>query len=885
MRPSHRTALLPALALVLTACGGGGGGSAPAPAALTVTPATALLATTPQSTAGNTKQFAASAAVTWTVQEASGGTITAAGLYTAPTTEGTYHVVATQQGDATRTATATVTVMAPPAITTQPGNQSAPVAGSVTFTVAAAGQQLAYQWKRNGAAIAGATSASYQLTNLAAGDSGATFLCTVSNPVGSVDSQQVLLSVQQPISITSFTATPAQVDFGGSATLAWSLSATPSVLTLDGVSALGSAGATVSPRNRQTYTLSASGGLNTDTKTVTVAARGIDLFAGSDGGRGNLDGKGAQARFIYPHSVVVDAAGNAYLANQTENRIRKIAPDGTVTTLAGAPQPGYADGTGEAARFSNAFSLSLAPSGSLVVADYLNSKIRQVTLAGVVTTLAASPEVQFPYSAAQGADGTLYVAQGNHAIRKIPQGGPAVVLAGSAGVSGSADGPGASARFNSPYGIAVDGSGNVYVADSGNHTIRKILPDGTVSTLAGSAGQNGYVNGAGGTARFSGPRFLAWDKSGTALLVGDSGNAAVRRVALDGTVSTVVKDSAFSAVISGFEAPDGRVFVADSNRYEVMVWNGTSVSTLAGKRSEGGSADGLGAAARFSSLVDVVLDGAGNAYVLQSNAVRKISPAGQVTTLSFGGTSLSSLTGLALAPDGTLVMVSFGLNKVYRMPANGGSVTVVAGSGAAGDADGVGAAATFQQLTGVSVAQDGTLYVVQYNGTLRKIAADGTVTTLAGVPGQAGIADGAGASARFMNPQGVFVASDGNILVGEWFGRAIRKATPAGVVTTWVGGTQSGFQDGQGSAARFDRPSRFAQDAAGNVYVSDVYNDAIRKVTPDGVVTTVVGAPGLRGIRPGALPATIYFPWGLAARPNGDLLVVSENGIMAVTAP
>jgi hypothetical protein len=406
-----------------------------------------------------------------------------------------------------------------------------------------------------------------------------------------------------------------------------------------------------------------------------------------------------------------------------------------------------------------------------------------------------------------------------------------------------------------------------------------------VSTLAGLAGQNGYVNGAGASARFSGPRFLAWDKTGTALLVGDSGNAAVRRVALDGTVSTVVKDSAFSTVNSGFEAADGRVFVADSNRIEILVWNGTGISTLAGKRSESGSADGQGAAARFSNLVDLVLDAAGNAYVLQSNAVRKISPAGVVTTLPMGGASPSSLTGLALAPDGTLVLVSFSQNKVYRMPAAGGTVTVVAGSGAAGDADGVGAAATFQQLTGVSAAPDGTLYVVQYNGTLRRIAPDGTVTTLAGTPGQTGAVDGTGAAARFANPQGVFVDAAGNLLVGEWFGGGIRKVTPGGVVTTWVGSSASGFVDGQGAAARFDRPVRFAQDAAGNVFVSDVYNDAIRKVTPGGLVSTVVGAPGLRGIRPGALPATIYFPWGLAARPNGDLLVVSENGIMAVTVP
>jgi len=881
MRPSNNSWLLPSLALVLTACSGGGGGSTQ-PAALTVSPATATLATTPQSTAGNTKQFGASAPVTWTVQEAAGGSISAAGLYTAPATEGTYHVIAAAQADATKTATATVTVMHPPAIAGQPTNQAAPVAGSATFTVQATGQSLAYQWKRNGAGVAGATSASYSVTNLAAGDSGATFLCTVTNPVGTVDSQQVLLTVQQPVAISSFTATPPQVAFGETTNLAWTLSAVPSVLTLDGVSALGSAGATVSPRLRQTYTLSASGGVNTDTKTVTVAVRGIDVFAGVEGGHGNLNGKGDQARFWYPMSIVCDPAGNAYHVDQAASEVRKISPDGTVTTIAGAGLPGFADGDGATARFSGLFSLSLMPSGDLLVVDRLNNRLRKVTTSGVTTTVAGPSGIQFPYAAAMGQDGTIYMVQQDSTVKKIPSGGAPALMAGASNVTGSADGPGTSARFTNPYSIVVDAGGTCYVADTGNHTIRKIAPDGTVSTLAGAPGQNGYADGTGPSARFSWPAFLNWDKSGTALLVADASNSAVRRVALDGTVTTVVKQNTLGSPYGAWEKADGSLLVTDSNNLVIHTWNGTAVGTLAGKPLTFGSANGPGLTARFASLQNMTMDAAGNAYVAESSQIRKITPGGVVSTLATG---FSSLVGLAVAPDGSLVAGDNSTNKIFRVNASTGDKTLLAGTGTAGDLDGPAASATFTQIQNVAAGPDGSVYVAQYNGTIRKITAGGTVSTLAGSPGTSGYVNAQGSAARFLNPAGLAVDLQGNLLVGEWFGSTLRKVAPDGTVSTWTGVSGSGFVDGPAGTARFDRPVRLAVDASGSVFVCDLYNHAVRKVAADGSVSTIVGGPGLRGTRPGALPGTVYFPFGIGVRANGDLLVATESAIMAITAP
>jgi glucose/arabinose dehydrogenase len=252
-----------------------------------------------------------------------------------------------------------------------------------------------------------------------------------------------------------------------------------------------------------------------------------------------------------------------------------------------------------------------------------------------------------------------------------------------------------------------------------------------------------------------------------------------------------------------------------------------------------------------------------------------------VSTLASG---LSNPTAITVGPDGNLVVAESGKSRIIRVSAANGTFTVVAGTGTAGNADGPAATATFTNPYGIAAAPDGTIYVAQYNGTIRKISAGGTVSTLAGSPGQSAVVDGVGSAARFANPYGMILDAQGNLLVGEYFGGGIRKVTPDGTVTTWVGGL-GGFADGQGAAARFNRPCHFGRDAAGNIYVADYYNDSIRKVTPAGLVTTLVGSPVLRGCRAGALPGSIYRPWGIAARPNGDVLVVSEAAIMAITAP
>jgi sugar lactone lactonase YvrE len=204
-----------------------------------------------------------------------------------------------------------------------------------------------------------------------------------------------------------------------------------------------------------------------------------------------------------PTGVAVDAAGNAFVTNNADNTILKITPAGVVSVFAGkSGTSGSADGTGSAAAFMTPRGIAIDAKDNLYVADEGNSNIRKITPAGVVTT-----------------------------------------LAGTAGQTGSVDGVAAAARFAAPRSLAAAADGTVYVADTDNHMIRKISPDGTVTTLAGKAGEVGNANGKGDAARFSEPRAIAVDAAGN-VFVADTGNSAIRQITPEGVVTTIAGSAA-----------------------------------------------------------------------------------------------------------------------------------------------------------------------------------------------------------------------------------------------------------------------------------------------------------------------------------------------------
>ncbi len=647
-------------------------------------------------------------------------------------------------------------------------------------------------------------------------------------------------------------------------------------------------------------------------------------FAGPDGGGlGANDGPGATAQFDNPTGMAVDGSGNIYVADTYNNTIRKITPGGAVSTLAGlAGSTGCADGTGSTARFDRPGGVAVDSSGNVFVADTYNNTIRKITPAGVVTTIAGSASSSpahndgtgaaarffIPHGIAVDSTGVLYVADSyNQTIRKITAGGVVTTLAGTAGTFGDTDGAGSVALFNYPFGIAVDGSGNLYVADTNSSTIRMVTPAGVVSTLAGTALDSGNTNATGAAARFYLPYAVTVDASGN-VYVADTDNDTIRKIT-PGAVVTRLSGSAQNtgstdgvSTVALFNFPQGIAVDASGNLYVGDTVNNAirkvtpdgTASTLAGSvGAEAGGTDGAGTAARFNFPAGVAVDSSGTVYVAdaQNDTIRKITSGGLVSTLAGTagnggstdaiGAAASFSNPFSVAVDtGGNVYVADKFNYTIRKITPLGSVSTLAGMAGVGGGhtDGTGSAARFYDPDGVAVDSSGNVYVGdQVNYTIRKITPGGAVTTLAGTAGSSGSADGTGAAARFTYPEGVAVDSSGNVYVADRNNSTIRKITPAGVVTTLAGTAGSGgTADGTGAAAQFSSPYSVAVDAGGNVFVADSGNNLIRKITPAGVVTTLAGS-GAGNTDGSGAAAQFNDPNGIAVDSSGNLYVADSN--------
>jgi uncharacterized protein (TIGR03437 family) len=602
-------------------------------------------------------------------------------------------------------------------------------------------------------------------------------------------------------------------------------------------------------------------------------------------GRGGYSGDGGpatEAQLNSPSSAALDGAGGLFIAEV--NRVRRVSPSGIITTIAGNGQPTYSGDGGPAADAQlSGRALAVDHSGNLFVADPFNYRIRKITPDGLIATIAGNgsngssgdngpataAQLSEPNGIAVDSAGNLFIIDGVR-VRKVSTGGIITTVAGGGSppccTVPSGDGGPATSAVLFPQGVTTDRAGNLYITDM--NRLRKVTPDGILTTVAG--------NGSWGYSGDGGPATSAQLQQVVAVALDGSGNMfivdapRVRRIAPDGVITT-------------------------------MAGNGRNCCFS----GDGGPATG----AQLNYPSDVAVDASGNVFIADTgnNRIRKVSPDGVINTVTASATPSYGLYGLTVDPKGSLLIVDSS-SSVIRRVALDGSSTIVAGNGAPGQS-GDGGPATSAQLawpTRVTTDRAGNIFIMDNAGSrIRKVSPDGIITTLAGVndnfyggfSGDGGPAVDAqlDTNGGCDGPGGGMAADAvGDLYFADTYNSRIRQIDPNGIIHTAGGGTSTyAFSGDSGDGgplnnARFFEPFSVAFDPAGNLFIAD-FNNRIRKVTPDAIITTVAGGGGSFGLSGDgglATAAGLQGPAGIAADGAGNIYIADTyNNSVRVLRP
>ncbi len=653
----------------------------------------------------------------------------------------------------------------------------------------------------------------------------------------------------------------------------------------------------------------------------------IDTFAGLLGVRDN--GPATEARLDDPIGVAADSAGNLFIADTRNNRIRKVDSSGVISTIAGTGEGGFGGDGGPATDAQLHFPQGVAidGAGNLYIADSGNHQIRKVDSAGIISTIAGTGEGGFggdggPASEAQLAAprgvavdgaGNLYIAdRQNHRIRKVDSTGTITTVAGG-GVGGGAlgdGGPAIETRLIRPNGVALDAAGNLYFTES-SARIRKVDAAGIISTIAGT-GERGF-GGDGGPAteaQLDFPYGVALDAAGN-LYFADQVNNRIRKVDSLGVISTIAGtgERGFGgdggpAVQAQFNWPRGltmdgagNLFIADSSNNRIRKVDSSGViSTIAGPGESGDGGPAVDALLRFPR--DVALDDLGNLYIAEEHdhRIRKVDSMGTISTVAgtgergFGGdggpateAQLDFPSGMATDAAGNLYFTESRAARIRKVNSMG-TISTVAGTGERGFG-GDGGPATEAQLdfpSGMATDAAGNLYIAdQVNNRIRKVDSLGVISTIAGT-GERGFGGDGGPAvqAQFNWPRGLTMDGAGNLFIADQGNHRIRMVDFAGTISTIAGTGEQGFDGDGGPAteAQLNSPPGVAVDSEGNLYIADLVNHRIRKVDSSGVISTIAGTgeQGFGGDGGPATDAQLHFPQGVAIDAAGNLYFVDR---------
>jgi len=673
-------------------------------------------------------------------------------------------------------------------------------------------------------------------------------------------------------------------------------------------------------------------------QTIQVTQAGAYLISTVAGGMLPATAlAGTAAAIGNPQSAAADAAGNVYYTVANMHAVFRLDTSGTLTTVAGNGSPGYSGDNGPAisAQLNAPYGVAVDSSGNLYIADANNNCIRMVNSSGTIATVAGNgspgyagdsgPAIYAAFNHPSGVAvdkfGNLYIADtNNYRIREVSAGNAATVAGnGTAGYAGD-NGKAIAAEFGAVYSIAVDASGNLYIADEANNRVRKVS-NTLIATFAGN-GTAGYSgdNGQAANAEVNQPAAVAVDASGD-LYIADRGNQRIRMVGLNGVIQTVAGNgtagfagdgaagTAAELNSPGGVAADGlgNLYIADFSNQRIRKVSAGKIATTAG------GATGDGGWAPFAGLnqpAAVAKDANGNVYVAESvgQRVRKIAPAGTITTFAgtgaagFGGDSgpaaaalLNSPAGLAVDGAGNVYIADSGNSRVREVDING-NITTFAGTGAVGYGGDGGAAtaAVLANPSGVAADSHGNLYIADYgNCIVREVSTAGTITTVAGKPNDCGFGgDGLSATSALLgHPTGVAVDLSGNLYIADPSNARVRRVHNH-FITTFAGKGSPGNtgDDGPAASAQLSFPQAVAANIADTtltVYIGDSAANNVRVVSQSGTISTFAGGgsgpPGDGG--PAAL-ATLLSPQGLALDSAGNVYIgeMQRNTVRLATA-
>jgi uncharacterized protein (TIGR03437 family) len=595
-------------------------------------------------------------------------------------------------------------------------------------------------------------------------------------------------------------------------------------------------------------------------QTPTVAYR-IDTVAGSSS---NGDGGPATAAQLGNiQGVAEDRLGNAYLSDTDHNLIRKIDVKGIVTTVAGIGVAGFSGDGGPA----------------------------------------AAATVNLPYGVAADLAGNVYIADlGNQRVRRIAPDGTMSTVAGT-GVKGSLGDGGlaTNAQLMSPRNVAVDAAGNLYISEFEGHRVRRVTPDGKISTIAGTgiAGFRGDGSLA-VNAQIGFPAGLTVDRSGN-LYLADSQNQRIRKIVPGGMISTVVGGTQSEPLLTPVAVAidnNGNICVADTSGVVHEATPAGAWIAVAGTGAPGFSGDGGAASkAQLMAARDLALDLAGDLFIADGIRIREVNPQGIISTMAGDGflhavgdagpatkAILNQPMSVTLDRSGNLYIADTGTQRV-RMVAPSGVISTLAGTGVSGfNGDQIPAAtATLYSPMGLFADVYGDVYIADtYNHRIREVAAAGRISTFAGTgTGGEGPGDLLAAQTELRGPRNICIGITGTIYIVDTSNHRVLSILPGGYAATFAGNGTSGLGGDGGPArtAELNQPGACTVDAAGNVFIADTLNHRIAKVDTTGAITTVAGTgqAGTSADGVTAVAAALNSPAGVAVDGNGDIFIADTG--------